>query len=97
MIFPYFVTQQASLPQLAPMASAAHPGIHNEIVAAGPGTTLNHPTGVIPDTRKARDPEPRGQPTQPYPSVSCAPRPIHLPLLRMGGIVISEINSQILS
>ena len=36
MIFPYFVTQQASLPQLARQASAAPTGIHNEMVAEAP-------------------------------------------------------------
>ena len=36
LIFPYFVTQQASLPQTARQASAAPIGIHNEMVAEVP-------------------------------------------------------------
>ena len=36
MIFPYFVTQQASLPQTARQASATPIGIHNEMVAEAP-------------------------------------------------------------
>jgi hypothetical protein len=35
LIFPYFVTQQASLPQPAPVARLHRRNIHNEMVADG--------------------------------------------------------------